>query len=328
MIQFPQSLHFSNLPTPIIPLKSIWSTGCRISLWMKRDDLTGLEVSGNKVRKLDFLLYAASRQQATHLLTCGSSQSNHCRTSAYLAAKLGMKPVLFLKGGGNNSPTGNLLLNTLVRPEIIPVTAEEYTHVDGLMAERALQIHKQGGKGYCIPEGGSNSLGIWGYIRCFREIMMQIREQALPIDTVVVATGSGGTHAGLLLGKLIYSSPLQVISINVCDDADFCRKKIMNIIADFNHFYGYEYSCNQEEITIIDGFVGSGYGRLNADEARLIREFAGQEGIVLDPVYTVKAFLGLQMLMQDGRLTGKNILFIHTGGIFSIFSYTAELIRD
>jgi D-cysteine desulfhydrase len=323
-ITFPESLSFSNVPTPITPLKSLWSAQSGVSIWIKRDDLTGLEVGGNKVRKLEFLLNEAVQYKITHVLTCGSFQSNHCRTTAFLAAKLGIKTVLFLKGLQQGIPNGNWLLNKLLQAEMVSVSAEEYERVDSLMTDRVADLNKQGKRGYSIPEGGSNHLGIWGYIRCFAEIMTQIRHQSLPIDTIIVASGSGGTHAGLLLGKILFASTLQVFSVNVCDTADLTREKIINIIDKFKDHYGYNFTCHRDDIRVIDGFVGKGYGLLGRDEIGLIAEFARQEGIILDPVYTSKAFLGLQHIIANGFLQSKNILFIHTGGIFSIFPYAAD----
>jgi D-cysteine desulfhydrase len=325
-ISFPKSIKLSNLPTPILPLKTIWSKNSGTVVWIKRDDLTGLEVSGNKVRKLEFLLNDAIQQKATHILTCGGVQSNHCRTAAFMAAKLGLTPVLFLKDLRQSGiPEGNLLLDKLLHSEIVPVSARNYVQIDALMADRAADLKTKGQRGYCIPEGGSNHLGVWGYIRCFAEIITQIKDQSLPIDALLVATGSGGTHAGLLLGKLLFDSPLQILSVNVCDNAAICRQKIMGIIKDFNEHYGYRFSCSDDDIAIIDGFTGRGYGLIDQAEIRLIKEFARQEGIILDPVYTAKAVLGMQTLLQNGVLELKNILFIHTGGIFSIFPYAAEL---
>ncbi len=325
-ISFPKSIRISNLPTPILPLKSIWLKNSDISIWIKRDDLTGLEVSGNKVRKLEFLLNDAIQYKASHILTCGSVQSNHCRTTAFMASQLGLKPVLFLKDLRRQEiPDGNLLLNKLLQADIIPVTAQDYEQIDSVMADRAADLKVQGKRGYCIPEGGSNRLGVWGYIQCFSEIITQIRDQAIPIDTILVATGSGGTHAGLLLGKLLFDSPLQILSINVCNDADFCRQKIMGIIRNFKDYYGYGFSYPDDEIKVFDGFVGRGYGALDQPEILVIKEFARQEGIILDPVYTAKAILGMRTLLGKGLIQSKNILFVHTGGIFSIFPYAAEL---
>jgi D-cysteine desulfhydrase len=326
-VKFPAALDFSNLPTPIVPLRSNWSGDSAVTVWFKRDDLTGLELSGNKVRKLDFLLKEALDRKATHILTCGGAQSNHCRTAAVLAIRLGLTPVLFLKNYQQATPTGNLLLSQLMQPQIIPVSADEYLQIDVRMADMEAKLSEQGYKGYTIPEGGSNPLGIWGYIRCFDEIIRQQRTAETAFDAIVVATGSGGTHAGLLLGKLLYSSPIEVISVNVCDTADFFRRKILAIIRNFNNVFGYNIACSGKDINIFDGFVGAGYGKIDLTEKNIIREFARREGIILDPVYTAKAFLGLQSLLARGEIRAKNVLFIHTGGIFGIFPYAADFFR-
>jgi len=136
-----------------------------------------------------------------------------------------------------------------------------------------------------------------------------------------VATGSGGTHAGLLLGKLLSKSPVNIISVNVCDDEDFFKTKIDNIMQHFVERYGHKLNWQSSDIHIVDGFVGSGYAQMGATEAEIIKRMAQSEGIIVDPVYTSKALAGFEQQLKQGRIPGKNVLFIHTGGIFGIFAY-------
>jgi D-cysteine desulfhydrase len=171
---------------------------------------------------------------------------------------------------------------------------------------------------YVIPEGGSNEIGAWGYIRAFNEIM----EQDPSIDTIVSASGSGGTHAGLLLGKLLNKSPVHVLSVNVCDDETYFQNKIDSIMQRFCIRYGHSLSWQKEDIHILDGFVGPGYAQIGSTEAALIKRFAQGEGIVLDPVYTAKAMLGLEQNLRRNTIPGRKILFIHTGGIFGTFAFS------
>ena len=294
-------------------------------VWIKRDDYTGIELSGNKVRKLDFLIAEAIDAGANHLITCGGIQSNHCRTAAFMAIKMDLHCTLFLRGTPDSDLTGNLLLDHLAGVNIKYVTSEEYRNIDQIMEKYSQELEKQNQIAYIIPEGGSNATGAWGYVSCFFEIIDQIKKYHLHFDAIVVATGSGGTHAGLLIGKKMISSDIEILSINVCDDADFFVKKISGIVRDFENKYSIELNVTDNDVRVIDGFVGDGYGKLNLGVSRLISQFAGSEGIVLDPVYSAKAFYGLKSLLEQGNIDYKNILFIHTGGIFGLFPAVSDL---
>lgn len=313
-MKFPDHFQQANLPTPIIPFTRFFQTQKDYEIYLKRDDFSGIELSGNKVRKLDFLLMDAHNKGATHVITCGGLHSNHCRTTAYYAAKLGFKSTLVLCGAAEHPATGNLLLNSILDTDIKFISAEAYTQVDEYMAKIAA-THPQ--TSYIIPEGGSNEVGAWGYVKAFFEII----EQDPGVETIVVATGSGGTHAGLLLGKLIAESPVNIISVNVCEDTDFFTKKIDSIMQRFNERYGYKLSWQLSDIRIVDGFVGAGYGQTGSAEVDIIKRLARTEGIVIDPVYGAKALAGFEQQLKQGRIPGKKILFIHTGGIFGIFPY-------
>jgi len=317
--QYPDKFDLCMLPTPIVPLSRFFNEKQECKVWLKRDDLTGLELSGNKVRKLEFIAKDAVKKGANHLLTCGGLQSNHCRTTAFVAAQLGLKSTVFLRGIKTENGTGNYLMNQIVGANIEYVTPDEYKRIDAIMSDYANKINKTGNVAYVIPEGGSNEVGAWGYIQCFTELKLQIKNQNLPIDTVVVATGSGGTHAGLLLGKLLTESALDVISVNVCDSAKYFQDKIHSIINKFSANNNINLNVKPDDIKIIDGFVGEGYGLITEKEVSVIKRFAEAEGIILDPVYSAKAFLGLEHVINEKLIISKNVLFIHTGGIFGLF---------
>ncbi len=210
-------------------------------------------------------------------------------------------------------------VNSILGTNISIVTAEEYKNIDFIMDEYKVIIKNQNERPYVIPEGGSNAVGIWGYIECFMEIEKQIKDQRLPIRTIVVATGSGGTHAGLLLGKLMTKSSLNVVSFNVCDTSDFFKTKIKSIIDIFADKNDIGIKVDLGDIDIIDGYVGEGYGLITEKEIDLIKRFAQNEGIIIDPVYTAKALVGLEDKIRTGEFNEKNIVFIHTGGIFGLF---------
>jgi D-cysteine desulfhydrase len=317
-MRLPDHFDFSMKPTPIMGFKRYFKKGHGYKLWIKRDDLTGLELSGNKVRKLDFLLKDAQKSSCRQIITCGGLQSNHCRTTAFCAAQLGMKTTLVLRGEKPSMPEGNYFLNSLLNANIRFVSPDEYNNVESIMQQTARQTS---GSVYIIPEGGSNETGAWGYINCFLDILEQSKKMNQKFDTIVFATGSGGTHAGLLLGKLLTSSDINIVSVNVCNDAAFFVNKIDWIIKRFIERYGYNLNWNKNEIKIVDGFVGGGYGVIAQREADAISRFAQSEGLIIDPVYGVKALLALEEELQNKTLPGKNILFIHTGGIFGLFPY-------
>jgi len=293
---------------------------------MKRDDLTGIELSGNKIRKLDFLVQQALDEKSDAIMTCGGLQSNHCRAAAFLGSKIGLETILYLRGAENTSPTGNYFLSILSGAQLNYVTKDEYQNIDEIMNQEAEKYRKEGKRVYIIPEGGSNTLGAWGYCQCFFELVDQINIQKLPVEAVAVATGSGGTHAGLLIGKYLKKSSLDIFSINVCDNADYFKHKIATIIHNFEQEYNYNISCSKDDIKIYDGFVGEGYGVISRREVDFIKKFARTYGIILDPVYTAKAFIGLEQLIKQKQLAYQNILFIHTGGIFGIFPHAGEFV--
>lgn len=319
--KYPDKLGFSIHPTPIAPLKNFFKNEDKYNIWIKRDDLTGLELSGNKVRKLEYIFAELKKNKSDQVVTCGGMQSNHCRTTAFLAAQMNIECTLFLKGEVPKIATGNYLLNRILNANIINVSGEEYQNIDNIMHNYATKNAKNS---YVIPEGGSNEIGVWGYIECFFEILDQIEKDNISIDTIVVPTGSGGTHAGLLLGKYLAKSDIEIISINVCDSSDFFVNKISNIIEKFSLLNDISLNIAKDDIKIFDGFVGAGYGIVTDKEIKLIREFAQCESIIIDPVYTAKAMIGLDTIIKNKTLPGKNVLFIHTGGIFGLFSISEK----
>jgi D-cysteine desulfhydrase len=314
---YPKKKNFGVYPTPISPIKMFFKDANNYNVWIKRDDLTGLELSGNKVRKLEYIFADAESKKSNHIITCGGIQSNHCRTAAFISARLQFICTLFLKGQVPDLKTGNYLLNSILSAKIINVTNEEYKSIDKIMDEYTIEL---GENNYVIPEGGSNEIGVWGYIECFYEILKQVHDQKINIDTIIVPTGSGGTHAGLLLGKLLSGSNIEIISINVCDSSDFFINKINDIMNRFSASYNLPLNFSKNDINIFDGFVGEGYGLIAEKETDIIKRFAQAEAIIIDPVYTAKAMLGLEELIKKGSISGKNILFVHTGGIFGLFA--------
>lgn len=328
----PPRLALAHLPTPLQPMKQL-GLELGVALWAKRDDYTGVELSGNKIRKLEYVLAAARAQGADTVLTCGGVQSNHCRATALAAARLGIDCTLLLRTADPANPPpleANSLLDRLTGARIVWVSPEEYRNRDDVFAREAEDLKRYGRRPYIIPEGASDALGAWGYIRAMAELAADIDrlDKAAPQSTTVVhATGSGGTGAGLVLGKLILGLAVRVVSINVCDDRDYFIQVSGDICREAISRYDLKVAFDAEsDLEIVDGYVGAGYALSQPDELKLITHVCRREGLVLDPVYTGKAFFGMvDQLKADSNVFGERIVFLHTGGLFGLFPQADEL---
>jgi D-cysteine desulfhydrase len=328
--ELPPRGSWARLPTPIEKSEKL-SSELGIDLFLKRDDQTGFEWGGNKIRKLEFLAEDALRKGASTLITMGGVQSNHCRATAALAAKLGLRCVLFLRGEAPAQATSNNFLDRLFGAEIFYLTSEQY--YEGIQDLRTLvdgQVRSQGGKTYFIPEGGSNGLGSFGYVEAFNEISRQV---AQPFDSIVVAHGSGGTQAGLVLGKLLKDSAdsssaysaTRIIGVNVCYDKKRSFDLVKGVLWAAIQENNLPLSFAASDIEILDGFLGRGYALSTREELEFIRKVARDEGVLVDPVYTGKALFGLFQTVKKNRdALGKRVLFIHTGGGFGLFQKSEE----
>ncbi len=319
-VKLPASCSLGHYPTPIEALTRLSTRFEGAEIFIKRDDLTGLALTGNKVRKLAFLLHDAQQQGAEVIITCGGVQSNHARTAAVAAARLGLKSHLILRKNGESSIDGNLFLDRMVGAEVTFISQQDYERVDGIMQEVAESWQAKGRKAYIIPEGGSNALGSLGYLRAAEEIADWSRAEKARFDAIICAVGSGGTYAGLLAGKFIYDLPAKIIGINVCNDAAYFQKKVAALVDDLGKTYLPQAKIDKSAIRIVDGFVGKGYGLSRQEEIEVIKLVAQEEGIILDPVYTGKAMLGLKELIRSGEIApGEKVLFLHSGGVFGLF---------
>lgn len=327
-----ERIPFANLPTPIQFLSRI-SAELGVEIYVKRDDFTGTEWSGNKIRKLEYLTAEAKAQGATCLVTFGGLQSNHARATAAVAARLGLRCVLVLRGEKPAHPRANYLLDKLLGAEILFVTEEQYRKQGEIRAAVDSQLRAQGGKAYFIPEGGSNALGSAGYAMAWKEIETQLQAggAGLPeaFDSVVVAHGSGGTQAGLVLGRLLSPEGIlasaRVVGVNVCYDKAESFRLVKEILWSAIQGSRLPLSFFSEDIEILDGFVGRGYAQNTPEELRFFLKVAREEGLILDPTYTGKAFYGIWQTVKENRAAlGKRILFIHTGGLFGNFKLEDE----
>ena len=323
----PARVALGRLPTPIERLEKL-SKKYKKNIWIKRDDLSETALSGNKVRKLEYIVAEAIENKADVLVTWGAVQSNHCRATAIAAAKLGMKSHLVLRGSEPNEADGNLLIDKLVNSRISYQTPDEYGKMDETYELLQTQYEKEGKKTFRIPVGGSNETGLWGYINCSRELVSDFKNIGFNPEAIVCATGSGGTQGGLILGADLHQIDGQIFGINVCDNKRYFENKIGEDINLWSKKYSPATSkATQLQINIIEGYVGEGYGKASAEIFETIREVAELEGILLDPVYTGKAFHGMISEIKNGCLARfQDILFIHTGGIFGIFPHKENMV--
>jgi D-cysteine desulfhydrase len=328
---YPPHLDLARTPTPIQQLAR-YGEKLGVELYLKRDDLTGAELTGNKVRKLEFVFADALAKGANTVLTCGGAQSNHARATALAAAKLGLHCRLILRTPDPSSPPlpeANLLMDRMAGAEIVWITPEEYRMRHEIFAREATELKRKGRTPYVIPEGASNALGSWGYIRAAGELKQDIDQlgwSQRPV-TIICATGSGGTAAGLILGARLHNLNARIVGINVCDDRDYFVRVIGEICEEAISTYNLAVPFSREQdIEIIDGYVGRGYALSRPEELSLLCDMARTEGVFLDPVYTGKAFYGMiQELGKDPKIFGDRIIFLHTGGIFGLFAVTQEL---
>jgi D-cysteine desulfhydrase len=308
--------------TTTTPIEELRGLKIPARIFLKRDDLNGLLISGNKARKLEYLIADMKRKKCDTIITCGPVQSNHCRTTAAFAQHCGYECHLLLRIREKPAHvyTGNLLLDALLGAKIRYITPEQYQRRLAVMAEHARTLKKKGRKPYCIPEGGSNEIGALGYLDCMREMADFIKRQR--IDAVYCAVGSGGTYAGLLLGKKLCRLAVHLHGVIICDTVEYFEHKISEICSNAVHSFNLPITVAHSDIHLIDGYVGDGYGISYPEELKIIKRIA-KFGIILEPVYTGKAFYGMLHHLRENNY--KKVIFIHTGGIFSIFAFSRVL---
>lgn len=307
-------------PTPVQSLPRLSEYLGGPELWLKREDLAGdIGLGGNKVRKLEFLLGDAQAQGATVVLTTGGPQSNHARATAAACARLGLRCVLVLAGKDPGARPGNLLLNQFYGAEIrFPGAFTAEQQADALQ-EAAGALRARGETPYVIPGGGSNPLGTCGSYLAYQEL----REQLPDADWIVCATGTGGTHAGLVLGSLARNDRARVVAFSVWLTAREAAERTRHLVAETADLLGLPVGDPTPRIRVEDAWQPR-YGKESAEGLTAIREIARLEGILLDHIYTGKAMAGLIRLIRAGEIkTGEKVLFLHTGGAPALFA--AEL---
>ena len=326
----PPRILLARLPTPLEPSPRLGAE-LGLELLYKRDDLTGLELSGNKARKLEFLIAEAERQGADTLVTCGGVQSNHCRATAFAAAKRGLGCVVLLRVADPSRPPpleANSLLDRLAGAELRWISHEGYRRRAEAMAEIAAELSAAGRRPHVIPEGGSSALGSLGYVLAVAELRDQLPEawRTGPV-TVAYAAGSGGTGAGIEMGiRLLGWRDARVVGFAVCNDARYFRDAIAAICADARRQWPTFPEIGAEEVRIDDGFVGPGYAQATREGLALIHRAARLDGVLLDPVYTGKAMLGVAgRAGAAAGLPSRRVVLFHTGGAFGTFPFARSL---
>lgn len=297
-------------PTPIQKLDNI-SRILGVQVYVKRDDMTGLGLGGNKIRKLEYLLAQAKAQGAQVVFTTGGAQSNHAMLTACACRKLGMTPILILKKRGVTAKRGNQLLEHLMGVDVRFMDTDDYADIYAEMDRVGSEL---GRPYYKIPCGGSNALGALGYVDCVREI----RDQGFKFDHMICAEGSGGTMAGLALGAKLYMPDMRVTGMMV--DSDPFEKITVDLMRESAELLGADVQVDKSDFDLMD-MCGPGYAIPSEEGNAAVSLMAQEEGLFLDPVYTGKAFAGLIAMAREGAFkSSERILFLHSGGAGGLFA--------
>ncbi|MGJ7911659.1 D-cysteine desulfhydrase family protein [Neobacillus sp. LXY-1] len=308
-----ERLQIANLPTPIHKIERL-SQELGVNLYLKRDDFTGTEVSGNKVRKLEFSVAEALRQGCDTLITAGGIQSNHCRATAAVAAKLGLVCDLVIRGEIPNQIEGNLFIDHALGARAHLITPDESR--EAKMEEVVKNLKTEGHKPYVIPVGASNAIGSLGYAAAMEEIIQHENELGIYFDRVVIAVGSGGTYAGLWYANQQQATKRKILGYAVDHNTETFVEVIKDILKEMYQNDGLKVPKECKDIFINDQYIGVGYAKSTSEELEFIMKMSRENGFLLDPVYTGKGFYGMVSDIQKGKFQGaKNILFIHTGGL-------------
>lgn len=307
-------LLLAQLPTPIEGLPRVSALLGGPTLWVKRDDQTGVAMGGNKVRKLEYVLAEAQANGARTLVTVGGIQSNHCRQTAAMAARLGMDCILVLSGEPGENPNGNVLLDHLFGAQIVCCKRQDRDLVLQQTFERAWT---DGKRPFLIPLGASTPTGTLGYYTAFEEFL----SQKVEVDWIVVASSSAGTQAGLALGAKANGSATKVLGISIDHSQVELQEDVCRLAQAAAERINLSVKLTPQEVLVNDQFLGDGYAVMGKPEAEAINLFAKHEGLLLDPVYTGRAAAGLIGLIRQGFFGKRErVLFWHTGGTPAIFA--------
>lgn len=324
-LSLPPRLSLARLPTPLRCLERLSANlPGDVRVWVKQDDLTGTVLSGNKIRKLEFTLAQALADGCDTLITCGGLQSNHCRTTALLGAQLGLSVHLLLRGEPPAVFDGNLLLDALSGATLHYIPERDYGTHPQVARELTTRLANEGRKAFFIPVGASDAIGLWGYVAAGAELQADFAHHDIRPDAIVCATGSGGTQSGLIAANALYELNARVLAMAVCDDAAWFERKVRSDLdawaVRYADYLPSAFSVGSLPVETCDAYIGPGYAKAGPEIFETIALLARTEGLLLDPVYTAKAFYGLLQEVRHGSLQGaRDIVFIHTGGVFGVF---------
>ena len=324
LARFPR-IRITHAPTPLEPMPRLTEALGGPTLWIKRDDCTGLASGGNKTRKLEYLMAEALQQGADTVITQGATQSNHARQTIAIAAKLGLQSHILLEDrtgytDEDYTRSGNVFLDHLMGAHVSTVPAD--TPMDAAMAELARKLRDDGRKPYVIPGGGSNPVGALGYVTCALELAEQANNMGLSIDHLVHATGSAGTQAGLLAGLEGARTQIPVLGIGVRASRPAQEARVYDLACQTAELLGISGAVARERVVANCDYVGPGYGKPTEGMIEAVQMLARTEGILLDPVYSGKGMAGLIDLIRKGQFErGQNIVFLHTGGAVALYGY-------
>lgn len=340
--RFPRK-NLISLPTPLHKLERLSAELGGPNLFMKRDDLTGLAFGGNKSRKLEYIIQDALDKKAEVIITWGSLQSNWCLQTAAAAKRFGLEPVLVLFKTYElpDGPDGNLLLDFLVGADVRIRQAQkgkviDPEHVRSYLESVTAQFRDKGRRPYLVSVGGSavfgsmdKPLGAISYVQAMVELWDQAAEQGIKIDAVVLATGSGGTQAGLTVAAKSLDPRVKVVGISVSDEKEAFAEAVLAIGRETEQALGLDLGLARQDVIVLDDYLQDGYGAVTKDVSRAVRTVFQTEGVVLDPVYTAKAMIGLLDLTGRGYFQkGENIVFMHTGGTPALFPFGRSLLKN
>lgn len=315
------------LPTPIQPLKQLSMEFPDYSIFIKRDDNTGLAFGGNKTRKLEYLIKQGIDEGCDTIITAGAQQSNHCRQTAAACAMVGLECHLLLGGIEPDMYSGNLLLSKILGAKI-HFTGENRKGENIGQHKELLESRKR--KCFVIPYGGSNVIGALGFVNAVKELKAQLEEMQIEIDYIFFASSSGGMQSGIMLGSELYDLHAKLVPINI-DKAENngapLEESILKILKDGTKLLDIEKEYYLKDIPLNKDYDSAGYGIMTENEQKAILELASKEGILLDPVYTGRAFYGMMDYLKKSKATiNSNILFWHTGGTPAIFKFADGII--
>ncbi len=318
-----------NLPTPIQKMNNISRFLEGPDIYIKRDDLTGVAFSGNKVRKLEFCGAFALEKGYDVLISCGGIQSNHARATAAAASKLGLGCHLVLGGKKPVDTEGNLFLDQILGASITFADGYGLNEMEDLMEEIAEDYRTKDFKPYIIPLGASDARGSLGYIKASMEMKEQFDNQGFEPDHIICPTGSGGTLSGLLAGKDLCGISSRITGFSVAFDSMSVKSKVMSVLEEIKGSYFPELNIEEININVNDSYIGEGYTKTTMEQLKMIKEVASREALLFDPTYTGKAFYGVTEEIRNGKYRkGEKILFIHTGGVFGLFPYKERFRED